>query len=73
MARELYLAIEITAMNKSIIIIVSVVWVLCSIYIVLAKSYSMPHGEYAMVGSWVAALLLLLCIIVYIKKHKRGN
>ena len=66
-------------MNKSIIIIISAVWLICTMYFTLAQFYPdfYPHGDYAKVGSWLASFLLLICIIIYVKKHmdkkKVGN
>lgn len=57
-------------MNKSIIIIVVAVWLLCAIYMTLARSYGFPYASYAMVGSWIASALLLVCILIYIRKHR---
>ena len=58
-------------MSKSTIIIVIAVWLLCAIYLTLARSYNFPYTNFAMIGSWVASLLLLVCIVIYIRKHKR--
>lgn len=62
-------------MNKSIIIIISLCWLLCSIYYTMSKvSGGYAHEGYAMVGTWLASALLLVCIIIYVKKHKgRGK
>ncbi|MCD6011740.1 MAG: hypothetical protein K0Q79_1602 [Flavipsychrobacter sp.] len=60
-------------MNKSVIILISIIWLLCSIYYTLAKINDLPYAQYAMAGTWVASFLLLGCIIIYIRKHKRNN
>ena len=57
-------------MNKSIIIIVIAVWLLCAIYLTIARSYNFPYANAAMIGSWVASALLLVCILIYIRKHR---
>jgi len=57
-------------MNKSVIIIICMVWLLCTLYFILARSYDFPYKSYAMVGSWIASALLLICIIIYVRKHK---
>jgi len=57
-------------MSKSVIIIVIAVWLLCAMYVTLGRIYSFPYLQSAMVGSWIASLLLLVCIIIFIKKHK---
>jgi len=58
-------------MNKSAIIIISIGWLLCTMYLTLAKLYDYPYGAYAMIGSWIMSILLLICVIIFIKKHKR--
>lgn len=60
-------------MNKSVIILISVLWLLCSIYFTLAKVNDLPYMQYAMAGTWIASFLLLVCIIVYIKKHRDNS
>jgi hypothetical protein len=57
-------------MNKITIIIVVALWIFCVVYLKLAWSYDFPYANYAMAGSWIASVLLLICIIIYIKKHK---
>jgi hypothetical protein len=58
-------------MNKSIIIILGIVWLLCTIYHTLAKTYDYPFANAAMTGSWIASALLLVCIIIFVKKHRQ--
>lgn len=55
-------------MNKSVIIIISIVWVMCNMFLFMYGGS--PYRSYAMVGAWAASFLLLACIIIYIKKHK---
>ena len=57
-------------MNKITIIIVIALWLLCAVYLTLARSYDLPYAKAAMVGSWIASALLLVCIIIFIRKHK---
>ena len=57
-------------MNKSTIIIVIAIWILCAMYVTLGRIYSFPYLQYALIGSWVASGLLLVCIVIFIKKHK---
>jgi hypothetical protein len=64
------LSLKFRVMNKSVIIIVSAVWILCAMYVTLGRVYSFPYLQYAMIGSWIASLLLLVCIVIFIKKHK---
>ena len=58
-------------MNKSVIILLSVVWAMCALYLTLARIYDYPYVNAAKAGSWIASALLLVCIIIYIRKHKR--
>ena len=58
-------------MNKSVIIIISALWVLSTLYYTLARAYGYPYVGAAMVGAWVASFLLLLCIILYVRKHRK--
>ena len=60
-------------MNKSVIILISIIWLLCSVYYTLARINGLPYEQFAMAGTWVASLLLLVCIVVYIKKHKDNS
>ena len=57
-------------MSKSTIILVIAIWLLCAIYLTLARNYNLPYANFAMIGSWIASLLLLVCIVIYIRKHK---
>lgn len=57
-------------MNKSVIILISAVWLICITYMTLGKIYEYPYRPYAMIGSWCASVLLLLCIIIYVRKHR---
>ncbi len=57
-------------MNKSVIIIIVAIWVLCAGYLGLGRVYHFPHLHAAMWGSWVASGLLLICIVMYVRKHK---
>ncbi len=59
---------KIPSMNKSIVIIITAVWLLCSLFMGMTDAGS-PYHVYAMAGSWSASFLLLVCIIIYIKKH----
>jgi hypothetical protein len=61
------------AMNKSVIITISIVWICCTMYFTLAGVYNFPYPVYAMAGSWIASALLLICIIMFIRKHKAGK
>ncbi len=58
-------------MNKSMIILLIAVWGVCTLYFTLARMYDYPYGAYAMAGSWIASVLLLICIIIFIREHKR--
>ncbi len=57
-------------MTKSTIIIIIALWLLCTLYYSLARVYHFPHAHAAQIGTWVASGLLLVCIIIYIRKHK---
>ena len=57
-------------MNKSVIIIVIAIWMLCTLYLTFGRIYNFPYWRYAMGGTWVASLLLLVCIVIFIKKYK---
>lgn len=58
-------------MNKSIIIIIGIVWLFCAAYLSLAKLYDYPYAGYAMAGSWIASLLLLASIVIFIRKNRK--
>ena len=58
-------------MNKSVIIILTVLWLLCTLYFTLARTYGYPYMQAAVVGSWVSSGLLLVCILIYMRKHKQ--
>jgi hypothetical protein len=58
-------------MNKSVIIIISAVWLFSTAYFTLARTYSLPYVGAAMVGSWVASALLLILVVIYIRRHSR--
>ncbi len=57
-------------MNKSVIVTISVVWLLCTMYLTVARIYHYPYGMVAMVGSWIMSVLLLVAVITFIKKHR---
>jgi len=57
-------------MNKSVIIVISIVWLMCTTYFTLGRYFDYPYKDYAMAGSWLASLLLLISIIIFIKKHR---
>lgn len=59
-------------MYKSAVIISGLLWVLCTMYLGLARLYDFPYKTYAMAGCWIASALLLVCIIIFIKKHKKA-
>lgn len=56
-------------MTKSTIIIISIVWLLCTSYYTLSRAYDYPYATAAMVGAWIASALLLICIVIYARKH----
>ena len=58
-------------MNKSIIIIVISAWFLCTLYFTLARQFHYPYQGVAMVGSWTMSILLLVCILIFIKRNKK--
>jgi uncharacterized sodium:solute symporter family permease YidK len=60
-------------MNKSIVILISILWVICTIYIALAQFYGYPYRIFVVVGEWVCSVLLLVCVIMYIRKHGRST
>jgi len=60
-------------MNKSVIITISIVWICCTMYFTIANVYNLPNPSYAMAGSWVASALLLICIVIFIRKHYAKN
>lgn len=60
-------------MNKSVVIILSVIWLMCAMYLTLAQMYNYPYKGLAMAGSWTASLLLLVSVILYIRKHKNNK
>ena len=57
-------------MTKSTIIIIVAIWLLCTIYFSVATVFHYPYAHAAKVGTWVASGLLLICIVLYINKHK---
>ena len=58
-------------MNKSVIITISALWVICTLYYTLTRAYGYPYTEAAMIGSWIASALLLICLVIYARKHSR--
>jgi len=42
-------------------------------YFGLANVYELPYRGAAMTGSWIASGLLLICILLYIRKHRAGK
>lgn len=62
------------AMTKSAIIILGAIWLICTLYLGFATMGSVPadypYTGYARAGSWGASVLLLMCIVVFIKQHK---
>jgi hypothetical protein len=59
-------------MNKSVIVTIIIAWLLLAFYVTLTRLYHYPYGEFAMVGSWIMSVLLLVCVILYIRKHKKS-
>ena len=57
-------------MYKSGVIILGIVWMICTTYFSMTRLYGYPYGGAALAGSCLATLLLLASIIVYIKKHR---
>jgi hypothetical protein len=57
-------------MYKSIIIILGIVWLICTAWLSLTRMYGYPYQVAATIGSWTASFLLLVSIIIYIKKHR---
>lgn len=61
-------------MNKSVVILISVIWLLCTLYYTMARMNEGYHYEqYAMIGAWTASALLLISIIIYIRKHRNSK
>jgi len=60
-------------MTKSAIILLSLLWLLCTMYLTVARMYDYPYQTAAMIGSWSASILLLVSIIVFIKKHRNNK
>ncbi len=61
-------------MNKSVIILISVIWLLCTLYYTMAKvNEGYQYELYAMIGAWTASALLLISIIIYIRKHRNSK
>jgi len=58
-------------MSKSMIIIIVVLWVLCTLYYTLARAYGYPYAQPAMAGSWIMSGVLLVCVILFIRRHSR--
>lgn len=58
-------------MNKSVIIIISALWAVCTLYYTLTRAYGFPHTDAARIGSWVASALLLICLVIYARKHSK--
>ena len=61
-------------MTKSAIIILGVLWLICTMYVyfagVSAVPADYPYAGYARAGSWGASALLLVTIIIFIKQHQ---
>jgi len=58
-------------MYKSVIIILGIVWLMCNMYLVLARIYDYAYKNLALAGSCTASVLLLAFIILYIKKNRK--
>jgi hypothetical protein len=57
-------------MNKSTVIIITLLWVLCFMWIALAKSNELPYVQAAVAGCWITSALLLACVIMFIRRNK---
>jgi hypothetical protein len=57
-------------MTKSSIILLTVLWLICTAYLGVARLNGYPYQTAAIIGSWGASALLLIAIIVFIRKHR---
>jgi hypothetical protein len=70
--RTFALQIKTTAMTKSMIILLGVIWLICTLYLGFARMYDYPYKA-AMAVSWASSAALLVCIILFIRKHRRNK
>jgi hypothetical protein len=58
-------------MNKSVVIILAIVWLIGTAYFSLARINGYPYGMLGLGIALFASALLLASIVIYIKKHRK--
>lgn len=60
-------------MNKSIVIILVALWVVCTLYFAMSGSYDLPYRTTALVGSCIMSVLVLICLILFVRQIRTAK
>jgi hypothetical protein len=58
-------------MNKSVVIVLAIVWLIGTAYFSFARVYGYPYSMFGLGIALFASALLLASIIIYFKKHRK--
>jgi hypothetical protein len=60
-------------MNRSVVILITALWLFCISYGLLGTMNGYPYASAAIVMSWVFTVLMIILVIRYIIKHSKNK